>query len=395
MAATDGSTKGSLPARGTRHGSWPIALAWAGWCWVLTATATTLPEDRADALYHSYEGGGLQVRGPSLLVRKSVGRQASVWANYYVDMVSSASVDVMATASPYTEKRTEWSAGIDYLHDKTTFGLAYTSSEEPDYSAKNVHFGISQDFFGDLTTIGISIGRGWNVVRKHNQAAFREDMDSREYRLDVSQVVTRSLVAGFSYETISDQGFLNNPYRSVRFRDATTPRGFSYQPELYPRTHTSNAVALRAKYFLPYRAALGAEYRWYHDTYGIRSNDVGLDYTHPLGEHWTFDGRLRYYRQSAADFYGDLFAVRNAQNFLARDKELSSFNSQSIGLGVSYDMGRILTPIFSRGTVSVQGDYMRYKYDDFRDGTKGGAPGLEPLYEFDAFVIRAYLSVYL
>ena len=37
------------------------------------AGAAVLPEDRADALYHRYEGGGVTVDGPSLLVRKKVG----------------------------------------------------------------------------------------------------------------------------------------------------------------------------------------------------------------------------------------------------------------------------------------------------------------------------------
>ena len=36
----------------------------------LLSTAAVLPEDRSDAMYHGYDGGGLQVEGPSVLVRK-------------------------------------------------------------------------------------------------------------------------------------------------------------------------------------------------------------------------------------------------------------------------------------------------------------------------------------
>ena len=94
--------------------------------------------------------------GPSVLVRKAYKDKFSAWGNYYVDMISSASIDVVTTASPYTEEREEISVGLDYLHGKTFMGLAYTNSEESDYSANAVRFGISQDFFGDLTTLGIS-----------------------------------------------------------------------------------------------------------------------------------------------------------------------------------------------------------------------------------------------
>ncbi len=46
----------------------------------------------------------------------------SVSGNYYVDNVSSASIDVIATgASKYTEERTEYSLAADYLYDKNMF----------------------------------------------------------------------------------------------------------------------------------------------------------------------------------------------------------------------------------------------------------------------------------
>ncbi len=83
------------------------------------AGAGTLPEDRADVLYHLYDGGGVEVDGPSILVRKKAGKSLSFVGNYYVDMVSSASIDVITTASPYTEERTQWSLGMDYLHGNT------------------------------------------------------------------------------------------------------------------------------------------------------------------------------------------------------------------------------------------------------------------------------------
>ena len=79
-----------------------------------------LPDDRGDMLYHRYEGGGVTIDGPSVLVRKKAGKSLSFVGNYYLDMVSSASIDVITTASPYTEERTQWSLGMDYLRGNTT-----------------------------------------------------------------------------------------------------------------------------------------------------------------------------------------------------------------------------------------------------------------------------------
>ena len=45
------------------------------------AHAGVLPEDRADALYFRYDGGGVVINGPSVLLRKSIGEHVSVSAN--------------------------------------------------------------------------------------------------------------------------------------------------------------------------------------------------------------------------------------------------------------------------------------------------------------------------
>ena len=94
-----------------------------------SAFAGVLPEDRADLLYHRYDGGGITIDGPSVLVRKKIGENFSASANYYVDMVSSASVDVELTASPYAEERTQKSASFDYLHGKSTYSAGIITSD--------------------------------------------------------------------------------------------------------------------------------------------------------------------------------------------------------------------------------------------------------------------------
>lgn len=355
-----------------------------------------LPEDRADVMYHGYDGGGLTVDGPSVLVRKGYKDKVSVWANYYVDMITSASIDVVSTASEYTEERDEKSIGLDYLHGKTFMGLSYTNSEEDDYSADSVRFGISQDFFGDLSTLGISYARGADTVRRNGDPNFEEDTDRQTYRVDWSQVVTKNMLVSFNYEAVTDEGFLNNPYRQVRYLDANESRGYGYELEIYPRTRTSSAQAIRAMYFLPYRAALKLEYRNYSDSWGIRASNGEIGYTHPIEEYdLTVELKYRYYQQTEADFYSDLFPRSNAQNFIARDKELAAFQTHTIGAGISYEFETNWLPGFKRGSVNLYIDYIDFQYDDFRDVTATGyAPGEEPLYGFDSTVTRFFVSFY-
>jgi hypothetical protein len=356
------------------------------------AHAAVLPEDRADVLYHRYDGGGVTIDGPSVLLRKKFAEKYSVSANYYMDMVSSASIDVMTTASPYTEERTQGSLAFDLLQGKTQYSVSYTLSDESDYTANTASFDLSQDIFGDLVTVSFGFSQGWDEVRKNGDSAFEETVDRRNYRFGLQLIVTPRLMTGLNYEAITDEGFLNNPYRSVRYLDETSARGFSFQPELYPHTRTSNAVAINARYFLPHRASVHGEYRYFTDTWGIDANTASIGYTHPWGKRWIFEVGYRWYDQSAADFYSDLFPRADAQNFLARDKELSTFTSHMFSLGATYELPSLGWDSLRRSTVNLFYDRINYQYDDFRDITAGGAPGTEELYGFDADVFRLFVS---
>jgi hypothetical protein len=355
------------------------------------AGAGVLPDDRADVLYHRYEGGGVTIDGPSMLVRKKFAEKYSVSANLYMDMVSSASIDVVTTASPYSEERTQASAAFDMLNGKTQYSLGYTTSDENDYTANSVSFDVSQDMLGDLTTVSFGHTRGWDEVRRRGDDSFAESIDRRSYRVGLSQIVTPQLLMGASYELVTDEGYLNNPYRSVRYLDPDSASGYSYEPEVYPHTRTSNAAAVRARYFLPYRAALHGEYRYFTDTWGIDAHTVELGYTHPWTERWVFELGYRFYTQTAADFYSDLFERPDQQNFMARDKELSTFSTHMLSLGATYELS-LEWKFLQRSTLSFYYDRMMFQYDDFRDLTSSAAAGTEPLYGFDANVFRVFFS---
>ena len=360
--------------------------------------AGVLPEDRADALYHSYDGGGVEITGPSLLVLKKVGQDVAVSGNYYVDSISSASIDVVTTASPYSEQRTELSGSVDYLHGDSTLSLSYTNSDESDYQANTASFDVGMDMFGNMTTVSMGYSRGWDTVST-NGSSQEWDIDRQNYRLGLSQVLTRDLIMQVNYEGITDEGLLNNPYRKARIVDSSDPRGYSYIDEVYPRTRTSSAIAVRARHFLPWRAAASAGYRFFADTWGIDAHTFELGYTHTLQDGWIIDTSLRHYRQTAADFYSDLLPdpAFGTQNFYGRDKELSTFHSNSIGIRLSYDLLRQAWQGVERGTLSLAWNSIWFDYDDFRDLRVVLPPGLagnEPLYSFNANVIQLYLSLF-
>lgn len=357
------------------------------------ATGDVLPDDRADILYHLYDGGGVTIKGPSILVRKKAGKSASFVANYYVDMISSASIDVVTTASPYTEEREQLSVGMDYLRGNTMMSISVTNSEESDFTSDSYSFSVSQGMFGDLTTLTLAYSLSNDEVRRSDDDTFVREADRQFYSVGLTQIITRNLIMGLNVETITDEGFLNNPYRTVRYVDSSNPIGYSYEAELYPNTRTSTAVGIRARYYLPYRAAIQGEYRFFTDTWGILSHTGAISYTHPWGA-WTFTGKYRHYTQDQADFYSDLFPRSEATNFRGRDKELSKFVSQNFRLQASYAFLQDGWGFVDKGTVNLIYDQLLIDYDNFRDLTTGALVGEEPAYRLDAGVYQIFVSLW-
>lgn len=379
-----------------------------------TSLAAVLPDERMDAMVHSYDGGNVEVSGPAVLIRKNAGSSVSLMYNYYVDNITSASIDVEIGGSPYEEERTEQSLGVDYLNGKTTMNLSYTDSTENDYEAGTFSFGISQDFFGDLSTVSMGYSYGTDSVSArigNNPLVFSDELSyirRQNFRVGFSQILTKNATITLGWETITDEATernnsgvtLNNPYRLYSYRDPVDPTRRLFSQEKYPSTRTSNALSLRGNYFLnTFKSAFHYDYRWFNDDWGIKANTFGLSYVHPV-KNLELDFRWRYYSQNEADFYRDLFDFADQFTFMARDKELSAFTSTSIGMSASYKFAENGWAWIDRGSLNLSYDLISFEYDNFLDATQNHTvngstdAGLESKYAFDAEVIQAYISIW-
>jgi hypothetical protein len=370
---------------------------------IRSTSADVLPDNRADVFYSKYSGGGMDITGYSATARAKVTENFALEANYFIDKVSGASVDVLSQASVIKDERKQKSGTLQYLHDKTTYAASYMTSVERDYISDTASFSLSQDMFGDLTTITLGFSNTHNKVGINNGTANKPDVAwlghalTKAYSAGLSQIITKNFIAGVNLQVITDAGYLANPYRSIRYLDGSV-KGYGLASQVYPQTHTSTAVQAQAKYYLPYRAAVTGVYRYYRDTWGVIGNTYELDYTHPISNKWIFEGRVRYYKQSAASFYSDLFPFAGSQNFTARDQNLAALDNTTIGGKVTYAFLPDGWRIFKRGTVTVDVSRIRFNYLDFRDikdfGPPQYKPGSEPLYQFSAMVYQAYVSIY-
>ena len=340
-----------------------------------TGRAVTLPEDTAEAMLHVYKGGGLTASGPALLVRKSMADKVSLSASYYVDAVSSASVDVVTTASPYKETRKEAGFGADYVVRDSRITVSAASSKEPDYEVSTGGIDLSQETFGGMTTVTLGYTHSSDKVGRKGSPGFFDSATHWQYRLGVTQILTPRWLMSAKFEAIADDGFLASPYRVARVFGAAVP-------ERLPRTRSSRALALDTVVDLGARDALHAQYRYFWDNWDIRAHTLEAGYRRYLRERWLGDATLRLHTQDKALFYSD---NANAETlYVTRNRQFSTFHSVGLGARLSYDWKR--EP--GRYEVKAHGSWelVNFRYKDYTDLRTGKT------YSFNANVLALYLT---
>jgi hypothetical protein len=371
------ATKGNATAAALYAAAARLAGLAAGGMAAAGAEAATLPQDRADLMYHYYSGGGVKATGPALQVRKSVGDSVSLDGSYYVDSVSSASIDVVTTASPYSERRTESGLGVEYLYRDALISVSGSRSNEPDYKAKRTNIDVAQDVFGGMTTLNLGYTLGHDDVGQHNAPNFSATADHWQYRFGLTQVLSPVWLASANYEAISDQGYLGSPYRSARVLGAL-------QPESMPAARSSRALSLKTSVYLdPHRAVRG-EYRRFWDTWGVRANQLEAAFTGYPDDKWLMETYGRWYRQGAALFYSDDFSTK--MTYMTRNRQLSAFTS--VGVGAKFSYTAMHRPGVGDLKLNAAYEFLHFKYDNFTDIRSGAA------YSFNASVIELFASAF-
>ena len=247
-------------------------------------------------------------------------------------------VDIMSSASP--ETRRQISAKLGYVWDAATLNIGGGISDEPDYKSYFFNTDGSVDLNQKLTTLSwgasyttsdIAASEDTNRVADMGnyptQIMFKDNIPTlygnrRDIAGDVglTQIIDRdSLISGtFSYT--HSTGYLSDPYKATLFAfdDPNQPPGVGIvltKEVLEQRPTVRNQFNFDAR-FIQYiagtDAALHVDYKFFHDNWGIDAHTLDLSWYQPLGDGWMVVPGLRYYTQSAADFYKPFFLFNQA-----------------------------------------------------------------------------------
>jgi hypothetical protein len=328
----------------------------------------------------------------------------------------------LSSASPETRKQFQLAYNREWNESAASVGAGL--SHEADYTSQYVNLGGRLDFNRKLTSLGLNLAYTRNqtdatfdpepapfiVLQAGESLTVRARSEEASAQINLSQVLGKNSVLDVGLGISHFQGYLSNPYKLVSRFDILAPESVlatdpdpRFATDIYsirerrPDSREQYSVQLNYRHYVAaFDAALRVDYQHSRDTWGVRSHALALEWVQPLAG-WTLTPRVRYYSQTAADFYLPYIATfgvvdaggnpvdhplnQPAPAFYSSDVRLSGFGSLSGGLVVARALGR---------GVGLEFGYERYIHaGDLKLG--GGGEG--DYADFDSWTLSAALRV--
>ena len=241
------------------------------------------------------------------------------------------------------------------------------------------------------------------------------DRDDSTVYLAATRIIDPDSQISSSIAYTRSSGYLENPYRAVEvaFLDPdqqflAPPGGFYGQVHalLEQRPDDRNQVSWDfgySRWIEPVHGALKLGYQFFHDDWGTRAHTFDTELAFQPAPAWTITPRIRYYSQTATDFYvpylttgqayqrvdfdpetGDIIEIvpydRNQlpDNF-SSDYRLSGFGSLSGGVAVAYALD---------SGVSLEGGFDYYRH---AGALQMNGKGEDSFADFDAWTVSLAL----
>ncbi len=331
---------------------------------VRTAQALTLPEaQRYDTGYQVYQEDAERIRVESFYLKGliDINADTSVRFQYLHDAISGSS----PTGAQYDQTELPFLAGTHDIRDGILGALARQFGDH------RVELEISRSTESDYTSNGMALSDTWDLNQKNTTLAFGlnilrdrvavQGLDNQDKTaidlfggltqiIDKNTTVSANLTLGYNY------GYLNDPYKGIQRTDVTifddgsmSDPYLNLYPENRPDHRFRQVLQFQGTHFFePCNAALDAVYRLSNDDFGVFSQCIQLEWRQAIGEKFEVTPYIRYYRQSAADFFMNtldgVFPITvsppsipngSSPNYSA-DYRLSALDSLSLGLRLTY-----------------------------------------------------------
>ena len=321
------------------------------------------------------------------------------------------------------ESRNQPVLGANFYLGPVTLGFTGGYSNEPDFHSVFGSGNVNLELNHKLTTLsaGYSLANN-DIIRAavtqggphdHGTGGLKDFEASNTYRtidLGFSQVLGKNTLFHLNGDYTRQRGFLSNPYKLVYIQGEITPEEFNQvafvegsrdvsgwksvtdlevagvnlfrevRPEQRDQWVLSAGVN---QHITPLDASVQFDYRYYQDNWDITSHTFELTWYQNFPFGITVTPNIRYYSQSAANFYAPFFLAPRADGLYSSDYRLSGFGKISGGLTISKE--------FSKGIRLDAG----FEYSTHKGSLKLGGGGEHSFADITSYLLHAGLHMEL
>jgi hypothetical protein len=212
-----------------------------------------------------------------------------------------------------------------YLPQGTlTVGLSH--SGENDYVSRAMSVLVTQVSEDKNTTWSAGLGLNRDHIQPANFIVNHEHKKGADLLLGVTQVVSMNDIVQVNLGHYSGRGYFSDPYKIYDER---------------PRERQHQTFQARWNHHVAeWGGTSRVAYRYYTDTWGIRSHTLDAEWVQRLGGDWRIAPQLRLYSQNAARFYVEVDpriapfppSPSPSAAHYSEDQRLSAFGAITMGL---------------------------------------------------------------
>lgn len=285
------------------------------------------------------------------LVEQDLGPDFKLKLQGVIDSIAGATPTGQPPATPggpvpltnISDRRKAWSAELTRAFSRFTATAGFANSREHDYVSNGWSLNTLTDFNQKNTTLLLGLAGTDDKIKVFYQTPWAKKQTT-DLIAGITQLLDPRTTVTFNFGYGHSTGYHADPYRVIQRLVEVDPGQF------LPLTTGENRPDKRDKWTAfasinhsvePAHAAVEASYRFFHDTFGTDAHTIEVAWFQKLGDKFILRPAVRYYDQTAADFYRlDLNGVTFTPTgrpvpegpFYSADYRLSAFRSVNYGL---------------------------------------------------------------
>jgi len=269
------------------------------------------------------------------------------------DKRTAVSVDYTQALSRLS--RVTWGLNVNKEYDYSAFGGSATYQQE--FNNRNstlmVGLGTSSDKWFPVGDVNTEFAPMINFTSTTPQPKNgNETKTTTDFMVGWTQVINRSTLMQFNLGMSNSSGYLTDPYKIISVVDTngnldTTGFAAGALPYLYekrPDSRSRKTFYWKTVHHLT-EDVINASYRYFTDDWGVKSHALDFHYRYELDGGSYFQPHLRYYSQTAADFYQH--SVLNPTTtgtalpeYASNDYRLGEFTTTTMGVKYAMPLGK-------------------------------------------------------